>query len=104
MATYVSSSISNVGAGRTPSPSTPAFAHSSPPASPVSSSGKPPIADARSSSGPAAPVYATPQLATPSSSQPYSPVSTSGGPTIARSPPAGPLPGSSTPAPHVAPP
>jgi len=104
MATYVSSSTSNVGAGMTPSSSTPAFAHSSPPASPVSSSGKPPITDARSSSGPAAPVYATPQLATPSSSQPYSSVSTSGGPTVAGSPPAGPIPLSATPAPPVSPP
>src|SRR3989440_1589043 len=66
MATYVSSPISNIGAALTPSPSAPAFARSSPPSSPVSSSGTPPTTDARSSSGPAAPVYSTPQFATPS--------------------------------------
>jgi serine/threonine protein kinase len=109
MPTYIGSPISNAGAGMTPSPSTPSFAPSSPSGSPFISGGAPATMDARSGSGAAAPVYSTPQLATPSTWQ-SNPVSASGGAGAVGSPqnvsssPAGPIPGPTAPTPPGAPP
>jgi serine/threonine protein kinase len=109
MPTYIGSPISNAGAGIAPSPSTPSFALSSPSGSPSSSGGAPATMDARSGSGAAAPVYSTPQLATPSTWQ-STPVSASGGAGASGSPlnvpssPASPIPGPAAPTPPGAPP
>jgi eukaryotic-like serine/threonine-protein kinase len=82
MPTYIGSPISNVGAGMTPSSSTPSFALSSPSVSSSSSGGTPPMTDSRGASGTMAPVHSTPQLATPASSSWQSnPASASGSPT-----------------------
>jgi eukaryotic-like serine/threonine-protein kinase len=101
MPTYIGSPISNVGAGMTPT--------SSPSGSPSTSGGAPATMDARSGSGAAAPVYSTPQLATPSTWQ-SNPVSVSAGAEAVGSPqnvsssPAGSIPGPTAPTPPGAPP
>jgi eukaryotic-like serine/threonine-protein kinase len=109
MPTYIGSPISNAGAGIRPSPSTPAFAFPSPSGSPSTSGGAPATMDARSGSGAAAPVYSTPQPATPSTWQ-STPVSASGGaggvgtPQSVSSSPAGSIPGPVAPTPPGVPP
>lgn len=82
MPTQIGTPITNVGTGMMPSSSSPSFAVSSPWASPTPG-GTPSVTDGRSSSGTGAPVYSTPQLATPSSS--WQSPAVSGGPTLAAS-------------------
>ena len=102
MPTYIGSPISS--AGIASSPSTPSFALSSPSGPPTTGGGTPTTIDARSGSGAAAPVYSTPQPATPSTWQ-SNPVSVSGGAGAVGSPqnvsysPAAPIPGPAAPAP-----
>jgi len=88
MPTYIGAPpSSNIGAGMTPSSSSPSFALSSPLASPSSSGSMSPRMDARGSSGTAAPVHSMLQPATPtSSSWESSTGSASGGPMSAAFP------------------